>query len=381
MPRLIKIEENLKINYAKEIKEYLNPDNVYIPYEKKYNVDIKSNEYVLLNGLVLHNDDDYVYSPISGTIIGASESIVDGKKAPTIVIENDFKEKTYKVKGVLKNITNYKPNEFKNIIKIYNAYNGSLEGETLVISGIDYEPYEETMSFLIKSHTNEILECIDAISHILQIHKCFFAIKNNDSDNVKTLVDQIGTYPNINLKLMPDLYPIGQKDILINELVTEKKKDKGVIFLTVEDVFAIYNVLKKKKPITEKLITISGDLIDKPAVMLVKIGTNIGDIIANFFKVKDENFKIVINGLLSGYTIPSLNAVVTPLTRSIFITSEQQEKARKCINCGLCVLHCPVKANPKEKLRMDKCIKCGLCNYICPSKIKLMGGKKWKMYL
>ena len=158
--------------------------------------------------------------------------------------------------------------------------------------------------------------------------------------------------------------------------VTEKKKDKGVIFLTVEDVFAIYNVLKKKKPITEKLITISGDLIDKPAVMLVKIGTNIGDIIANFFKVKDENFKIVINGLLSGYTIPSLNAVVTPLTRSIFITSEQQEKARKCINCGLCVLHCPVKANPKEKLRMDKCIKCGLCNYICPSKIKLMGGKK-----
>ncbi len=376
MPRLIKIEKNLKINCPKEIKEYLNPDNVYIPYEKKYNVDIKSNEYVLLNGLVLHNDDDYVYSPISGTIVGACESIVDGKKAPTIVIENDFKEKTYKVKGVLKNINNYKLDEFKNIVKIYNAYNGYLEGETLVVSGIDYEPYEETMSYLIKSHTDEILECIDAVIRILGIHKCFFAIKNNDSDNVKTLVDQIGTYPNISLKLMPDLYPIGQKDILINELVMEKKKNKGVIFLTVEEVFAIYNVLKKKKPITEKLITISGDLIDKPAVMLVKIGTNIGDILTNFFKVKDENFKIVINGLLSGYTISSLNAVITPLTRSIFITSEQNVKARKCINCGLCVLHCPVKANPKEKLRMDKCIKCGLCNYICPSKIRLMGGKK-----
>ncbi len=368
MPSLVKIEA--KTNTIKNITEYLNPDRVYIPYNKKYNLDIKSEEYVLLNGLILHNDDEYVYSPISGTIIGASECIVNGKKAPTIVIENDFKEKVYKVKGSIKNISNYSKEEFKKIVKIYNAYLGSLDGSTLVISGIDYEPYEETMSYLIKTHAEELLECIDSIYHILNIKKCYFAIKNNDNDNVISLVNQIGTYPNIELKLMPNLYPIGQKDILINEIGLNKE---DTVFMTVEEIYAIFNVLKRKKPITEKIITVSGDLIDSPKVMLVKIGTNINDIITNYFKVKDEYFNVVINGLLSGYVIADLNAVITPDIRSVFICSKHTEKKKKCINCGQCVLHCPVNANPKAKLRMEKCIKCGLCNYLCPANIKLVG--------
>lgn len=374
MVKLIKIEENPQIKCNKTVKDYLDADYIYIPYSNDYKLNIK-NKNVLKNGIILSKDKKYIYSTVSGTILGIYETIVNNKKSNTIVIENDFKEKTSRTTGVKRNINKYSKEDVKNLVNGFNVYNDSLEGNTLIVSGIDNEPYEETMSYLISKYTEEILECIDALYNILDIHKCFFAIKNNDSDNVNTLINQIGTYPNIDLKLMPDLYPIGNKDILIQELVLPSKIENGVIFLTVEDVYAIYNVLKKNKPITEKLVTFSGDLLTKSKVMNVKIGTNIKDIITNEFKLKSNDYHIVINGLLSGYEINSLDAIITPEIRSVFINSASKERETKCINCGLCINNCPFGCNPRDKLRMEKCKKCGICNYICPSKIKLIGDK------
>lgn len=375
MSRLVKIEKNLDIKSNKLIKEYLNPNHVYIPYSKKYELDIKMNDNVLLNGLILHNNDDYVYSTVSGKIMGACESIVDGKKMPTIIIENDFREKVYKVKGISNNIDKFTSEEANKLLKIYNAINSNLKGNILLISGIDYEPYEETMSYLISKHADNLLECIDALCSIFKITNCYLAIKNNDSENVEKLINEIGTYPNINLKLMPDLYPIGKKEVLINELNLNKYNKEDIIFLTIEDIYAIYNVLKRRRPITDKLVTFSGDLINKAKVMRVKIGTNIGDIVNEEFKINGDDYHIIINGLISGYEIKNLNAIITSNIRSVFINSKKYEVEEECINCGLCVNHCPVGANPKEKIKMDKCINCGLCNYICPSKIKLVGDK------
>lgn len=375
MTKYIKINEELNIKCNKQIKEYLSPDYIYLPYHENDNLNVKGKEIIYKDSIVLANKDKFTYSPVSGTVIGLCDNIVNGKKEKTIVIENDFKESSKRNKGVKKDISNISKTELLKSIKGLRAYEKPLNGNTLIINGIDKEPYEETYSYLIHEYTENLLECIDALISILDIHKCFFAIKNNDSNNVETLLNQIGTYPNINLKLMPDIYPISEEYVLTKELVMDSKMANGVVFLTVEDVYNIYNVLKKNKPITEKLVTITGNLLNKSKVVKVKIGTRLADIINDEFKVLSEDYHIVINGLLSGYEINSLNAIITPDIRSVYITKLDNVPASKCINCGLCHLNCPVKADPRIGFNMDKCLKCGLCNYICPSKIKLVGGK------
>ena len=372
MSKYIKINEELNIKCNKLIKEYLNPDYIYIPYDKNSTLNIKDNEEVYKNSIILVNKDKFTYSPVSGKVLGMCDNIVDNKKMSTIVIENNFKESTRESIGSKRNISNISKEDLIERLKKYALFNYNFNGKYLVINGIDYEPYEETYSYLISSATDKILECIDALVNILKLDRAYFAIRNNDKDNVITLVNQIGIYPNIELKLLPDIYPIGYKSLLINEL---NLKEDECIYLTVEDVYNIYNVLKKNVPITEKLVTITGNLLNKRKVVNVKIGTRLSDIIQDEFKILNDDYHIIVNGLLSGIEVPNLNVIITSNVRSVFINSYDKSRKIKCINCGLCHVNCPFKCDPRTGYNMDKCTKCGLCNYICPSKIKLVGEK------
>ncbi len=369
MAELISIKHDKDLEVNKKTYNYLNPDFVYIPYEKGYILNIKTNETVNKESVLLSKDNKYIYSPISGTVIGACEMIINKNKVPAIVIENNFCEKVNELSGAKKQINNYSKEEVIKLVNEYNAFEGILEGNIIVINGVDLEIYEATRSYIINQHSIEILETADALYEIFNCNKCYFIIKNNDAENVETLVHHIGTYPNIDLKLMPDLYPIGHKDVLISKLPISKENKKNIIYLTVEEVLAIYNVLRKKRPITEKLVTISGNLIDKSKVINIKIGTTLKDILFNNFKIKSDDYKIIINGLLSGYEVDSLDVVITKDIRSIFINSEKTDKPKRCINCGMCHTKCPMGCSKKHNYNLDKCIECGTCTYICPANI------------
>lgn len=368
MGSLICIKNNKAYNTDPKIIDYLNPDYIYIPYEKVYNLNIKIKEKVIKESILLTKDNKNIYSPISGIVLGVTNMIINNQKVPCIVIENDFKETTKKISPAKKNIYNYQKDEVNKLIKEFNAFNKNLAGNLMLINGIDLEIYEETYKTIISKYSSEILETIDAMYDIFKCHKCILAIKNNDSKIIEKLVYQIGTYPNIELKLMPNLYPLGHKDILIDELNLLKNNNK-IIYLTIEDVLAIYNVLRKKRPITEKIITISGDAIEKAKVINVKIGTSLKDILNKNINTINDDYKIIINGLLSGYEVESKDVVITRKIKSIFINSLDQEEAKECINCGLCHRKCPVGCDVRNNYKLDKCINCGICTYICPSKI------------
>ena len=366
MANLINIKTNKNLKTSDNIINYLSPDYVYIPYDKKYKLNIKINDEVLKEDILLSSEDKYIYSPISGTITGAKMMLINKENIPSIIIENNYKEKVKKITPAIKNINKITQRDFNASILKYNALDYELKGKTILINGIDLEPYEETYKTIIDKYSTELLETIDAIYDIFKCNKCIFVIKNNDDETIEKLVYRIGTYPNIKLQLMPDLYPISTKNILTNKLNLPKKK---LIYLTVEEVLAIYNVLKKKRPITEKIVTISGDAISKPKILNVKIGTTLKDILENNFEIIKNNYKIIINGLLSGYEVDTDEIVITKDTRSIFINTSLNEKETSCINCGLCHTKCPMGCDPRFMINMEKCIKCGTCTYICPSKI------------
>ena len=89
----------------------------------------------------------------------------------------------------------------------------------------------------------------------------------------------MGTYPNIELVEVADLYPSGWEKSLIKQVLNidydKLPIEKGVVVNNVSTIYAIYEALKYHKPVMEKIITITGDKIEKPQNVVVKIGTKL----------------------------------------------------------------------------------------------------------
>ena len=357
-----------------KIDNLLTTDYIYIKYDNKSKILFKDGDYIYKNDILT---DTNIYSTVSGKVLGITT--INNNKY--IVIENDYKDKTRKRRYTKKDINDYSKEDLINILKEYNIVDIDETSKILIVNGIDLYKEELTYNSLIKKYIINILDTIDALNNILNIKKCFFAVNNNDSDTILEIVNNIGSYPKIDLKLFNNDNLIGIKEVLIKKLTNYKNKNYKILYLNIIDIINIYNVLKKHIPITTTYITLTGDLIDYTKVLHVNIGTNIIDILREFKIDKVNN--VIINGLLNGVLLKNPNYIIDKNIRSIFINSYKKYNESECINCGECINVCPVNINPKymhfnkDKKSNEyrkKCIKCGMCSYICPSKINLYNG-------
>ena len=361
------------------IIDLLTSDYIYLPYNDSMNVYVKDKEYIYKNELLVDNEIKKVNSSVSGKIIGVT-TILNKRY---IVIENDFKDKLKSRKGSKKEINKYTKESLLELVNQYSLIKDfNINSKVLIINGIDEYLDEITYNTLLKEHTVEILDTIDALIDIMNIKKCFLAVGNKDGELIDILYNNIGTYPKIDLRLFNYDYSIGNKNILINKLTNYRNKNYGILYLNIKDVLNMYSLLKKNRPLSETYVTLTGDLLNYSKVLRVKIGTNLNDIL-NEFKI-DNKDNIIINGLLNGIHVKDSNFIIDNNVRSIFINTIKEYKEEKCINCGLCYSMCPVGINPKymhfnddtkANEYLNKCVNCGICSYVCPSKITLNRGE------
>lgn len=358
-----------------EIINILTTDYIYIPFNKDMDIHIKDGDYVYKDEIINSNQYKKIYSSVSGNVLG--QTSLNNKKY--IVIENDFKDKLKNKKGTKKFINKYSKDELCKLIddfKLLDSFDST--SKVLVINGIDEYKEEITYNTLLKTYTTEILDTIDALIEIMNIRKCFLAVSNSDEDTINILLNNIGTYPKIDLKMFTHNHIISKKEVLVEKLTSYRNKKYNIQYLNLKDILKIYNLLKKNRPTSVTFITLGGDMLSDKKVLRVNIGSNLKDIFNELkLDIKDDIF---VNGLLSGRYIKDKNFIIDDSVRSIFITKLKKYKEKKCINCGLCVNLCPININPKymyfnrDKKAIsykEKCINCGICSYNCPSKINL----------
>ncbi len=405
MNKPIRIKANNKISY--DIEKYIKPEMVYIPLENKSGVTykhlVKEGEYVYKGQVVAINEDINfpIHSSVSGYAkFGSNKIIGTGKKIKCVVIENDYKEKYQKSRMIKKDISSYTKEEFVNALR-ENGITG-LGGSDfptflkyqadnikyLVVNAVECEPYVSCDKVVVHNYAEEILEAVDHIIEIMKIKKAVIVLKENNTDGIKEINKYIGTYPNIKLKLVGDAYPNGWERLVVkNALGIEYDKyptEKGVIVSNVSTVYAIYEMLKYNRPLTERVITITGPGIKKKCNVRVKIGALASEVIAHLDGYKDLQKPIFIaGGPMMGNSLPNDDVIITKDINCLLVIEDHFEKNLPCINCGKCTEVCPVNIMPVfimknrdnldnlKNLHPDKCIECGLCSFTCPSKIEV----------
>ena len=255
---------------------------------------------------------------------------------------------------------------------LYKSFINTDKTKCIAIKCFDDEPYIENTYFILKNNMEKILDTVDAIRSILKIPQAILLFKDNNNENIIKYNNFIGSYPNISIKLIPDLYPLNNNELL-KEMFFHIKKDNynTIKIINIQNIINVYNAIKRKRQTTEKYITISGNAIENPCVINVKIGTRVKEILQNNIKFKEQDVIFLANGPLSGYEVKKLDdLIVTNDFKGLIINKKEVKEADNCINCGKCYRICPIGLDPKN-IDKDKCIRCGLCSYFCPSKINL----------
>ena len=397
--------EDYKINPTKKVIDDLKIQIVYIPLESrlgyKYSETVSIGDYVCIGQVIGKNStsDIPLLSTVSGTVVGYEEKYIsNGKLVKCLVIENDFKEKYLDKVGKKQDITKYSKEEFVYLLAkcgitgmggsdfpTYIKYDTEDKIKYLIINGSECEIYPSADSAIMYNNPEEILEAIDAIMEIMDIDQAYIAVKETNTKIIKKFLKYINTYPNIKIYGLIDAYPCGYERNLVSTILgltyDKLPKEVGVIVNNVSTIYAIYEMLKYHKPLTERIITITGMGIKHPANYKVKIGTNFSEII-----LKTEDYKklknpiLIAGGAMMGTTIPSDELIITKDLNCIIITEELTDKPLPCIKCGKCTEVCPRNLIPSmiiekdanlKELKIDRCVNCGLCSYVCPSKIEV----------
>ena len=191
-------------------------------------------------------------------------------------------------------------------------------------------------------------------------------------------------------------YPQGGEKQLIETLLDKEVPsgglplDIGVVVNNVQTVFAVYEAVYLRKPLYERVITVSGSFPSIAKNILTRIGTPIKDILDYCgLSPKAGVYKIIMGGPMMGVAQFNLNAPVIKGTSGILALDKKfkvKEEELGCIRCSRCIEACPLGLMPcaiglsVKKERFDiagsydplDCIECGSCSFVCPSKIPLV---------
>jgi electron transport complex protein RnfC len=271
--------------------------------------------------------------------------------------------------------------------------------DTLILNGAECEPYITADHRQMLEYSREIVEGAKVILKILGIRQCHIGIESNKPDAIAAMTSAAAAGSTseytVTVRPLQVKYPQGSEKQLIQSITGRKvpgfalPSAVGVVVHNVSTTRAIYDAVVLGKPLYEKVMTISGKGIKRPANLLVKVGTKVSDIVAYLGGVTPELAKVVMGGPMMGFAVSSLDIPVTKTTSSVLFLAEEEIDTTphsQCIRCGWCLEACPMGLEPKEvglyveagraqdtgQFGVFECFECGCCAYVCPAKRPLV---------
>lgn len=267
--------------------------------------------------------------------------------------------------------------------------------DCLILNGIECEPFLAADDRLMQEKGEQIIIGAKILNKLLGIQKAIIAIDENKPKAIEIITKLTKRYVGVNVRVCESKYPQGGEKQLIAAITGREVPsgklpiDVGCIVQNVGTVFAIYEAVMKNKPLFERVVTISGDSIEKSANFMTRVGTPASFLIEKCGQISDNLGQIVFGGPMMGTSAVNPDAPITKLTSGILLLScalSDKQPETPCIRCGKCLDACPMGLQPNaiaravrshnldamQELHVLDCIECGSCAYTCPARLPLL---------
>jgi electron transport complex protein RnfC len=267
--------------------------------------------------------------------------------------------------------------------------------DTLILNGAECEPYLTADHRLMVEHGDEIVAGLKLILKILNCRRGCIGIEANKPDALEVMRQRIRGEDGLEVIPLQVKYPQGAEKQLIWALTRREvpsgglPMDVGCVVQNVGTAKAIHEAISRGKPLFERVVTVTGDIIEEPRNVRVPIGTLFRDVIEYCGGTNREPGKLIMGGPMMGLAQPSDEVPVIKGTSGILAVGPERARipeSQACIGCARCVDTCPMKLVPTklaklieharfadaEKNGVLDCMECGTCSYVCPSKINLV---------
>ncbi len=263
--------------------------------------------------------------------------------------------------------------------------------DTFIVNGVECEPYLTADHRLMLEAGQQLLKGMKLIQQVLGCEKCYIGIEKNKPDAIRHLRDLIKQnnlkYDVVALTLK---YPQGAEKQLIYAATGRKvprgglPMDCGCVVQNVGTVLQVYEAVSMKKPVIERVVTVTGRGIKTPKNLMVRLGIPMQNLIDYCGGLTENAGKVINGGPMMGIAQYTLDVPVIKGTSGVLVLTEKEASLAEegpCIRCGRCVEVCPMNLTPNflgslvEYSKLDQarkagimdCIECGSCSFICPA--------------
>lgn len=265
---------------------------------------------------------------------------------------------------------------------------------TLIINGCECEPYLTSDYRLMLEAPAPIIAGALLAARSVGAERIVIGVEDNKMQAVKAL-RQAAEGTGIQVGVVQTKYPQGSEKHLIQAVVKRQvplgglPSDVGVAISNVGTVACIARAVMRKKPLTHRVISVTGGGIANPSNVLAPIGITFGELIDFCGGLKSDAVRLVAGGPMMGFAFANPNTPVTKGTSGLTVLSRAEVTTgteTACVRCGKCVDVCPMNLVPTKiamacrhgniglsrRYNIMGCFECGCCAYICPAHIPLV---------
>ncbi|MFQ5956440.1 MAG: electron transport complex subunit RsxC [Candidatus Brocadiales bacterium] len=348
----------------------------------------------------------HVHAPVSGEVkeITFRPHPVTGARTPAITIKRSGDDEWAPGLNEPTDINALSPDDIRNLIKEAGVV--GLGGaafpthvklspppgktvDTVILNGAECEPYLTCDYRQMMERTQEIVEGLRIIMKCLGVSNGYVGIEANKMDAYEKVKSAVGDDPNIKIELLEVKYPQGAEHQLIKAVTgrefkpTQLPLEAGCVVHNISTTYAIYEAVKWKRALIQRVVTITGDGVENPGNFVTRVGTPIEPMLS-LAGIKEDANKIIFGGPMMGIAQQSIAGTTTVKGTGGILVMRGAEtwESHPCIRCGKCVEACPYGLNPSYlsilceaenfqgamEFDLMECKECGCCTYVCTSR-------------